>query len=45
MSKAVAKYNNEHHRGINFIILADRHTECDHEILAKRKATLGLDLT
>ena len=43
VSKAVAQYNNEHHhRGINFVTPAERHAGRDHEVLAKRKATLEL---
>ena len=41
VSKAVAQYNNEHHhRGINFVTPAERHAGRDHEVMAKRKATL-----
>ena len=40
VSKAVAHYNNEHHRGINFVTPAERHAGRDHEVMAKRKATL-----
>ncbi len=40
VSKAVAHYNNEHHRGINFVTPAERHAGRDHEIMEKRKAIL-----
>lgn len=41
VSKAVAQYNNEHHhRSINFVTPAERHAGQDHEILAKRQATI-----
>lgn len=43
VSKALVQYNNEyHHRGINFVTPAESHAGRDHEVLAKRKATLAL---